>query len=33
MIGEEVFASGIASLGEAQEGDRVARWILEFLKH
>ena len=32
MIGEGVYASGVASLTRAQEGDRVARWILRFLK-
>lgn len=32
MIGEEVFASGVASLTRAQEGDRVARWIINFLR-
>lgn len=30
-IGEEVYASGIASLGGTHEGVRVARWILNFL--
>ena len=32
LIGEEVYASGMASLSQAQEGERVARWILNFLK-
>ena len=32
MIGEDVFASGVASLTRAQEGDRVARWIVKFLR-
>lgn len=32
LIGEEVYASGVASLTRAQEGERVARWILAFLK-
>ena len=31
-IGEEVYVSGVASLEQEAEGDRVARWILNFLK-
>ncbi len=31
-IGEETYASGVASLAKEHEGDRVARWILSFLK-
>ncbi|KAA1190408.1 GMP synthase [Pseudohalioglobus sediminis] len=32
MIGDEVYETGMASLQESHEGDRVARWILNFLK-
>ena len=31
-IGEEVYESGIASLAGEQEGSRVARWVLKFLR-
>ena len=31
-IGEEVYVNGVASLSEEAEGDRVARWILNFLQ-
>ncbi len=32
MIGDEVYETGMASLQQSPEGDRVARWILNFLK-
>jgi GMP synthase-like glutamine amidotransferase len=32
MIGEDVYDSGIASLEREHQGERVARWILSFLK-
>ncbi len=32
LIGEEVYAAGMASLGKVHEGQRVARWILNFLR-
>ena len=31
-LGEAVYERGIASLVEAPEGDRIARWILDFLR-
>jgi GMP synthase-like glutamine amidotransferase len=31
-IGEEVYRAGVASLEEEQQGPRVARWILDFLR-
>ncbi|TDG15655.1 GMP synthase [Seongchinamella unica] len=31
-IGEEAYDRGMASLSKAAEGDRVARWILDFLQ-
>ncbi len=31
LIGEEAYLTGLASLGDEQEGDRVARWVLSFL--
>jgi GMP synthase-like glutamine amidotransferase len=33
LIGEEVYAGGIASLDGNHEGERVARWILNFLHY
>ncbi|KZX56023.1 GMP synthase [Halioglobus sp. HI00S01] len=32
MIGEEVYEKGMASLATADQGDRVARWIVNFLR-
>lgn len=32
MIGEETYAAGMASLAQEHEGQRVARWIVDFLK-
>lgn len=32
MIGEDVYEAGIASLADEQEGSRVARWVLNFLR-
>jgi GMP synthase-like glutamine amidotransferase len=32
MIGEQVYETGVASLRDDPQGDRVARWILNFLK-
>ena len=32
MIGESTYQAGVASLAREQQGDRVARWILNFLK-
>lgn len=32
MIGEDVYQSGVASLAQEHEGQRVARWIVNFLK-
>jgi len=32
VIGENAYTRGMASLAEAAEGERVARWILNFLK-
>jgi GMP synthase-like glutamine amidotransferase len=32
LIGEQVYALGVASLGESHQGARVARWVLNFLK-
>ncbi len=32
MIGESAYSSGMASLSRPQEGARVARWIVNFLK-
>ena len=32
LFGEEVYHSGVASLSQEQEGDRVARWVVNFLK-
>ncbi|EEB77768.1 MAG: GMP synthase [Halioglobus sp.] len=31
-IGESVYANGVASLSKEAEGDRVARWIVSFLR-
>lgn len=31
-IGESAYATGVASLGQQAQGDRVARWIVNFLK-
>jgi GMP synthase-like glutamine amidotransferase len=31
MIGEQVYHDGVASLVDDQEGDRVARWVVNFL--
>ena len=31
-IGEDVYSSGMDSLAKDAEGDRVARWIVNFLK-
>jgi GMP synthase-like glutamine amidotransferase len=31
LIGEDVYMAGMASLGKVHEGQRVARWILNFL--
>jgi GMP synthase-like glutamine amidotransferase len=31
-IGEGVYANGVASLSKEAEGDRVARWIVSFLR-
>jgi GMP synthase-like glutamine amidotransferase len=31
MIGEEVYATGVASLAGTHEGDRVAGWVINFL--
>jgi len=31
MIGEDVYLTGMASLGDSHEGERVARWVLKFL--
>ena len=32
MIGEQAYETGVASLRDDPQGDRVARWILDFLK-
>jgi GMP synthase-like glutamine amidotransferase len=32
LFGEEVYHSGVASLGAEQQGDRVAHWVVNFLK-
>ena len=32
MIGEEIYEQGMASLATAEQGDRVARWIVNFLR-
>lgn len=32
VIGEEAYAAGMASLAKEHEGQRVARWIVDFLK-
>ncbi len=32
LFGEEVYHSGVASLTAEQQGDRVARWVVNFLK-
>lgn len=32
MIGEEAYTNGVASLAGDHEGDRVARWVLKFLR-
>ena len=32
MIGEEVYRDGVASLAQAPETARMARWILNFLR-
>ena len=32
MIGEQAYETGVASLRDDPQGDRVARWILNFLK-
>ena len=31
-IGESAYTTGVASLSQDAEGDRVARWIVNFLK-
>jgi hypothetical protein len=31
MIGEDVYAGGVASLQRQPESDRIGRWILNFL--
>ena len=33
LLGEDVYATGIASLAGEHEGERVAEWILKFLKN
>ncbi|QFU77587.1 GMP synthase [Halioglobus maricola] len=32
MIGEKIYEEGMASLATAEQGDRVARWIVNFLR-
>ncbi len=32
LIGEETYRAGVESLAQPQQGDRVGRWILEFLR-
>ncbi len=32
MIGEQVYREGVASLAAPPQGERVARWILNFLR-
>ena len=32
MIGEQAYSTGVASLAGNHEGDRVARWVLNFLR-
>ena len=33
LIGEGIYSEGVASLEQEHQGERVARWILSFLKH
>lgn len=33
LIGEGIYSEGVASLEQEHQGERVARWILNFLKH
>jgi GMP synthase-like glutamine amidotransferase len=33
IIGEEVYQTGMASLSEVPQGDLVARWTLDFIRH
>ena len=33
MIGEQTYLTGVASLEGDSEGERVARWILDFLRN
>jgi GMP synthase-like glutamine amidotransferase len=33
IIGEDVYQSGMASLSEVPQGDLVARWTLDFIRH
>ena len=33
IIGEEVYQTGMASLSEVPQGDLVARWSLDFIRH
>ena len=32
MIGDAVYREGVESLATEPQGDRVARWVLEFLQ-